>query len=234
MYNQMQRAREVLRKFFDTKIYTFTISSIILLNAISLGLETSVYCRDLKGVWQVLNIVDKVCLGIFTIELALRFFAFGLAFFTDKNQRGWNLFDFIIVVASLCGAGEMSILRSLRIFRVLRLISAFPQMRLITEAMLHTLPSLASVIVLILVFFYMYRRAMCQSFWRGISAVVWQSWGEFLYTISSNDARELERERGTADNVGISLCVDSFYKLYPHRKLCGAKPCHWHNNRGNR
>ena len=156
MYNQMQRAREVLRKFFDTKIYTFTISSIILLNAISLGLETSVYCRDLKGVWQVLNIVDKVCLGIFTIELALRFFAFGLAFFTDKNQRGWNLFDFIIVVASLCGAGEMSILRSLRIFRVLRLISAFPQMRLITEAMLHTLPSLASVMVLILVFFYMY------------------------------------------------------------------------------
>ncbi|MGX2971997.1 ion transporter [Helicobacter sp. T3_23-1059] len=112
--------------------------------------------QDFSGIGFVLNIIDKICLGIFSIELALRLFAFGLAFFTDKNQRGWNLFYFIIVAVSLLVESEMSILRSLRIFRVLRLVSIFSQMRLITEAMLHTLPSLASVVVLILVFFYMY------------------------------------------------------------------------------
>lgn len=114
--------------------------------------------------------------------LTLRLFAFGFAFFTDKNQRGWNLFDFIIVAVSIFGASETSILRSLRIFRVLRLISIFPQMRLITEAMLHTLPSLASVVVLILVFFYMYA-VICVNLFGGAFPQLFGNLGISFYTL---------------------------------------------------
>ena len=188
MCQQMCNAKKILAKFFDTKTYTFIIGFIIVLNAIALGLETSAYLQDFSGIGFVLNIIDKICLGIFSIELALRLFAFGLAFFTDKNQRGWNLFDFIIVAVSLLVESEMSILRSLRIFRVLRLVSIFSQMRLITEAMLHTLPSLASILVLILVFFYMYGVLCVNLFGEAFPQFFWQSWGEFLYTISSDDA----------------------------------------------
>lgn len=47
-------------------------------------------------------------------------------------------------------------LRALRVFRALRLLSVLPQMRLVTEAMLHTLPSLFGVAILLFIFYYVY------------------------------------------------------------------------------
>jgi len=46
------------------------------------------------------NVLDKVNLaltGIFTIEVILKFIAFGGKFFTS----GWNVFDLFVVLASL-------------------------------------------------------------------------------------------------------------------------------------
>lgn len=68
----------------------------------------------------------------------------------------WNLFDFIIVGLSLFASAGISVLRALRIFRAMRLLSVLPQMRLITEAMLHTLPSLFGVAILLFIFYYVY------------------------------------------------------------------------------
>ena len=57
---------------------------------------------------------------------------------------------------SLLGNTTLSVLRALRVFRALRLLSALPQMRLVTEAMLHTLPSLLGVAILLFIFYYVY------------------------------------------------------------------------------
>lgn len=72
------------------------------------------------------------------------------------KDRGWNIFDFIIVTISLFGTSGSSVLRALRVFRALRLLSVLPQMRLVTEAMLHTLPSLFGVAILLFIFYYVY------------------------------------------------------------------------------
>ena len=118
-----------------------------------LGLETTAFGKGEHK--SALQIIDEICLIIFTIELALRILAFKLAFFIGKD-KGWNLFDFVIVAISLFGASQSSVLRALRVFRALRLLSVLPQMRLVTEAMLHTLPSLLGVAVLLFIFYYVY------------------------------------------------------------------------------
>ena len=145
--------RENLQNFFHSKCYNVGITLIILLNCIVLGLDTSDGVRSACGAW--LRAVDSACLGVFVVELLLKIYAFKLAFFTGKD-RGWNAFDFIIVAISLLGNTTLSVLRALRVFRALRLLSALPQMRLVTEAMLHTLPSLLGVAILLFIFYYVY------------------------------------------------------------------------------
>ena len=96
----MRKIRSFLQGFFGSKPYNASITAVILLNCAVLGLETTAFG---KGEYKnALKITDELCLAIFSIELALRIFAFKLAFFTGKD-RGWNAFDFIIVAVSLFG-----------------------------------------------------------------------------------------------------------------------------------
>lgn len=149
----MSKIRPKLQNFFSSKLYHAGISVVILTNCLVLGLETSMSVRAFCGVW--LNVVDNACLIIFVVELLCKIFTFKLTFFTGK-EKGWNLFDFIIVSISLLGNSTLSVLRALRVFRALRLLSVLPQMRLVTEAMLHTLPSLFGVAILLFIFYYVY------------------------------------------------------------------------------
>ena len=66
---------------------------------------------------------------------------------------------------SLFGASGSSVLRALRVFRALRLLSVLPQMRLVTEAMLHTLPSLLGVGVLLFIFLLCVCGALREFIW---------------------------------------------------------------------
>lgn len=86
MSNVLHKLRKNLRKFFDTKIYAFGISLIIVINAITLGLETSAYFRINAGL--ILNVIDEICLGIFALELFLRIFGFWVwIFYRQKSKR---------------------------------------------------------------------------------------------------------------------------------------------------
>ncbi|MDO6575389.1 ion transporter, partial [Staphylococcus pasteuri_A] len=78
----------------------------------------------------VIDLLDRICLGIFVVELALKLVAQGAGFF----RRPWNLFDFVIVAISLIPAAQgLSVLRALRILRVLRVLSAAPRLRRVVE-----------------------------------------------------------------------------------------------------
>ena len=88
----MRKIRSFLQGFFGSKLYNASITAVILLNCAVLGLETTAFG---KGEYKnALKITDELCLAVFSVELALRIFAFKLAFFTGKD-RGWNAFDFI-------------------------------------------------------------------------------------------------------------------------------------------
>lgn len=144
----------VLRRFVESAGFQRFIIAVILLNAITLGLETSSAAMAAAG--HVLAILDKFALAVFVVELALKLAVYRLAFF----RQGWNVFDFLIVAISLAplmglgGAQSLSVLRALRILRVLRLLSVVPQMRAVIQALFDALPGMGSIIGVLTIIFY--------------------------------------------------------------------------------
>lgn len=129
-------------------VQTFIIV-VIILNAITLGLETSPEVMAAAG--SLLAVLDAVALGIFVVELALKLIALGPRFFRD----GWNIFDFVIVVISLLPAsGPLTVLRSLRVMRVLRLVNRMPQLRRIASAIISAVPGIGAIAALMGIVFY--------------------------------------------------------------------------------
>ena len=141
--------REQLAAWLDQpKVRNFIIG-VIIVNAILLGMETSKPLMERAG--PLIVTLDRICLGIFVVELALKLFALGPRFF----RNGWNIFDFVIVGISLTpGAQSLSVLRALRILRLLRVISAAPRLQRVVEGFITALPGMGSVFLLMAMIFY--------------------------------------------------------------------------------
>ena len=141
--------RERVRRFIENPRFDQAIIVLIVLNAITLGLETSPTMVANYG--GVLHAFDNFALGVFVVELVLRFIVYGSRFFFDP----WRVFDFIIVGISLLPtSGAFSVLRALRVLRVLRLVSLVPSMRRVVAALLAAVPGMASIIALLLMVLY--------------------------------------------------------------------------------
>lgn len=127
----------------------WTITALIVINAVVLGLETSARVRELWGPWLVA--VDRACLTAFVIELTLKLAVYRGLFWRNP----WNWFDALVVgIALVPQAGAWSVLRSLRVLRVLRLLTVVPQLRKVVAAFLHAIPGLLGVIAVMAIFFY--------------------------------------------------------------------------------
>ena len=125
------------------------ITALIILNAITLGLETSSTVMGQVG--GILSNFDTFVLAVFVTEIAAKMFGRGFGFFKD----GWNVFDFVIVgIALLPASGPLAVLRTLRVLRVLRLMSVVPQMRKVIQALITAIPGMVSIIGLITLIFY--------------------------------------------------------------------------------
>ena len=142
-------SRQSVLHFIDRPDITRFLIAVILINAVTLGLETSATVMAHAGGFILL--VDQACLAIFVVELSARLYGMGLRFF----KSGWNVFDFIIVAISLVPAGAgFSVLRALRILRVLRVISVTPSLRRVIDGLGRALPGMGSVFLLILIICY--------------------------------------------------------------------------------
>ncbi|TQF76542.1 ion transporter [Elioraea sp. Yellowstone] len=125
------------------------IMALIVLNAITLGLETS--GRAMAAFGDVLMALDRLFLWIFTIEILARIYAFRGRFFRDP----WGIFDLLVIaIAWLPATGPLSVLRALRVLRVLRLISMMPRLRIVVEAMLHAVPGIGAIALLMVILYY--------------------------------------------------------------------------------
>ncbi|MCO6417341.1 ion transporter [Siccirubricoccus sp. KC 17139] len=125
------------------------ILSLIGLNAVILGLET--WPSLMAGWGGPIGALDHALLAVFTLEIALRIYAFRGRFFQDP----WGLFDLVVVaIAWVPAAGPFAVLRVLRVLRILRLVSLVPSLRVVVEAMLASIPGMASIVALMLLLFY--------------------------------------------------------------------------------
>jgi voltage-gated sodium channel len=125
------------------------IATLILLNAVTLGLETSDYM--MARFQSAIRVFDFFILGVFVIEISLKLYLYRVSFF----RQGWNVFDFLVVgVALIPASGPYSVLRAFRVLRVLRLMSVVPQMRRVITALFLSIPGMASIIGVLMIIFY--------------------------------------------------------------------------------
>ncbi len=127
------------------------IMSLIVVNAVILGLETSKTVMASYG--RLLEILDHIILAVFVVEIAARVIVHRLAFFRDP----WSVFDFVVIGIALVPATEtFSVLRSLRVLRVLRLITGVPTLRRVVAGLLAALPGMGSIVFLIGLIYYVF------------------------------------------------------------------------------
>jgi voltage-gated sodium channel len=141
--------RERLRQLVESPRFIGFITGVILLNALTLGLET--WPRAMEAAGGLLVAIDRVALAIYVLEMLAKLTVYRLGFF----RSGWNIFDITIVGISLIPAtGPLTVLRALRILRVLRLLSVVPQMRSVVTALIGALPGMGSIAAVMSLVFY--------------------------------------------------------------------------------
>lgn len=116
-----------------------------------------------------LNIVFNI---IFSIEAVIKIYALRCDYFKD----GWNIYDFTIVTATytflvletsgvFAGFGSTTtILRALRVGRIVRLVKKAKQIRIIIYSLAETWQSLSSLGLLLLLFLFTFSVIGCSLF----------------------------------------------------------------------
>jgi len=140
-----------LKSLIESQAFEQAIVTLIIINAVSLGLETSPAVMDRAG--GLIVLVDRLILSVFVIELAAKFAAYKTRFFKSP----WRIFDlFVVGIALFPSAGAFSVLRALRILRVMRLVSVVPSLRRVIGGLLNALPGMGSILLLLGLFFYVF------------------------------------------------------------------------------
>lgn len=140
-----------LRAILENKFTERTIIALIILNAITLGLETSKSIMEDFG--PIILAIDKAILAVFVVEIAARLAVHRLSFFKDP----WSVFDlFVVAIALIPATGSLSVLRALRVLRVLRLITVLPSLRRVVSGLLTALPGMGSITLLLAIIFYVF------------------------------------------------------------------------------
>jgi voltage-gated sodium channel len=153
----------------QSKIFQWAVIAVIIISALSVGAKTHQIPSQAQ---TALNWLDIAITVFFLIEILIRYMAGnGIR---DFFSKGWNIFDCLIVIGSLIPAGGSGVLiaRLLRVFRVLRLVSMVPELRLLINALLKSIPRMGYIVLLMFVIFYLYGAAGSIMF-ENINPVLW-------------------------------------------------------------
>jgi voltage-gated sodium channel len=147
----LANTRRRIGEWIDTPRIQRGIIALVVLNAITLGLET--VPAVLREAGWLLGLLDRALLSVFVMEIALKLFAHGGRFF----RSGWNVFDLIVIgIALVPSTGALSVFRALRVLRILRVVSAIPKLRAVVESLVRSLPGMGAISILLVIFFYVF------------------------------------------------------------------------------
>ena len=145
-----------IKRIAGSKIFDQIIIGLILLTAVLIAVEAfpSIMTPLIE---QKLNLGHNMILGLFIIEAIIKIIAESPRPW-NYFKSGWNIFDFsLIVLALLPISGEYAMLgRVFRLLRVLRLVNAFPELRLIVETLVRSIPSMFHITILMSLLFFIY------------------------------------------------------------------------------
>lgn len=176
-WNDFQPRFQLIR---DNKIFEVFVITIIILSSLMIGIRT----YNLHPTFEsILIILDYGVTLFFLMEIMIRMAAEDRL--RDFFKKGWNVFDFTIVVISLIPLDDSQyalIARMLRLFRVMRLISFIPELRVLVTALITALPRMGYVALLMFIIFYLYA-VIGNLLFAHINPVLWGDLGISLLTL---------------------------------------------------
>jgi voltage-gated sodium channel len=144
-----------IRQLSSAPLFHRFILAVIVLAGLVAGLETNVGIMQQYG--GILHAFDDLIIAIFIAEALIKMAAHGRKpwrYFAD----GWNIFDFTIILLCLMPIGGpfAAVLRLARALRLMRLVSALPNLQLLVGALLKSLSAMWYVGLLLGLLFYIY------------------------------------------------------------------------------
>ena len=148
------------RQLVQSDNFNFSIIFVIILAGINVGVQSYEEMTDV----YILNVFDFLILIVFSFEVVVKILAEGLApwlYFTGKEWK-WNVFDFGIVFMSLplwdglFGGASLALLRLVRLMRLAKLIKKIPQLQMIVDGLVGGLSSIAYILLLLVLVFYLF------------------------------------------------------------------------------
>ncbi|XP_062422309.1 voltage-dependent T-type calcium channel subunit alpha-1I-like isoform X4 [Pungitius pungitius] len=152
IWNDMRRK---LWGIVESKYFSRGIMIAILINTISMGIEHHNQPEELTNVLEICNIVFT---SMFTLEMILKLTAFG---FFEYLRNPYNIFDGIIVIISVCeiigqADGGLSVLRTFRLLRVIKLVRFMPALRRQLVVLMKTMDNVATFCMLLMLFIFIF------------------------------------------------------------------------------
>jgi voltage-gated sodium channel len=143
------------RKIAESNWFDYLTITVIMANAVVLGLET--YDGVEREYGSTLQLLNEIFLGYYVVELTIRITSYAPKpgqFF----KGGWNLFDFVVVSASFIpGLREnATLLRIVRLLRVTRLVRLLKDLRVVVAAIGRSIPGVASLAMASVMLIYVY------------------------------------------------------------------------------
>ncbi|NWU90719.1 CAC1I protein, partial [Upupa epops] len=150
-----REVRVKLRGIVDSKYFNRGIMIAILVNTISMGIEHHEQPEELTNILEISNVVFT---SMFALEMILKLAAFGLF---DYLRNPYNIFDSIIVVISIWeiigqADGGLSVLRTFRLLRVLKLVRFMPALRRQLVVLMKTMDNVATFCMLLMLFIFIF------------------------------------------------------------------------------
>ncbi|CAG4947677.1 unnamed protein product [Colias eurytheme] len=135
-------------------LFELFITTCIVLNTLFLALEHHGMSENVRS---ALDIGNKVFTSIFTLECIMKVMAMSKDFFAC----GWNIFDLIIVSASLLDlifelVDGLSVLRGLRLLRVLKLAQSWTTMKVLLSIIISTIGALGNLTFVLVIVIYIF------------------------------------------------------------------------------
>ena len=168
------------QKVRDNKVFELFVIGVIIFSSLMIGIQT----YDLNPwVDGGIRVLDYAVTLFFVLEISIRMAAEDRL----KNffKKGWNVFDFVIVAISLIPLDDSEyamIARMLRLFRVMRLISFIPELRVLVSALISALPRMGYVALLMFIIFYLYA-VIGNLLYANLNPVLWGDLGVSLLTL---------------------------------------------------
>ncbi|KAK9729113.1 Ion transport protein [Popillia japonica] len=146
--------QEALYRIVKDPLFELTITICIVLNTMFLAME---HHGMSVSVLRALDIGNKVFTSIFTFECCMKLMALSKDFF----KCGWNIFDLIIVSASLLDlifelVDGLSVLRGLRLLRVLKLAQSWITMKVLLSIIISTIGALGNLTFVLVIVIYIF------------------------------------------------------------------------------